>query len=143
MPLPDPPVIPYPGIPPPGNPRSAGTGRDPDHEWEVPPVAALCPVLWGPGTTTLLAVHVAHRVWAAAGRCGADEQGRVPAMAVTAVADAMMISSTGSTTAARNLAAGRPGGRIAAMPRDRGRGNRTRQARPAPASTRCSHDWGR
>ena len=67
------------------------------------------PCCGGPCTTTPLAVHVAHRVWVAAGRCGADEQGCVPAMAVTIVADAMMISSTGSTTTARNLAAGLPG----------------------------------
>jgi hypothetical protein len=73
-------------------------------------VADLCPVLPGLCTATPLAAHVAHRVWVAAGRCGADEQGCVPAMAVTTVADAMMVSSTGSTTTARNPAAGRPGG---------------------------------
>ena len=82
----------------------------------------------------LLAAHVAHRVSATAGRRDAGAQVCVRAMAAT-VADAIIISSTGSTTTLRNLAAGR----IAVMPRDRDRGKRKRHARrwPAPAAARA------
>jgi len=45
-------------------------------------------------------------------------------------------------TTARNLVAGRPGARAAAMPRGRGRGKNQRNARPAPASTRRSQGCG-
>jgi hypothetical protein len=83
-------------------------------------------------------VHVAHRVSVAAGRRDAGAQLCVRAMAAATVADAIMSSSTGSTTTARNLAAGR----IAAMPRDRDRGKRKRHARPALASTRRSQGCG-
>jgi hypothetical protein len=86
-------------------------------------------------------VHVAHRVSVAAGRRDAGAQLCVRAMAAATVADAIMSSSTGSTTTARNLAAGR----IAAMPRDRDRDRgkkRKRHARPALASTRRSHGCG-
>ena len=70
-------------------------------------MSCLRPVLWGPCTTIPLAAHVAHRVWTTAARRGAGAQGCVPAIALTTVADAMTISSTGSTTTARNRAAGR------------------------------------
>jgi hypothetical protein len=73
-----------------------------------------------------------------AGRRDAGAQECVPAMAVATVADAMTISNTGSTTAARN----REAGRIAATPRAWGRGKRKRHARPVLASTRRSQGCG-
>jgi hypothetical protein len=106
-------------------------------------VAGLLPVPWAPCTTTVrLSAHVAHRVSVAGGRRGAVAQDCVPAMAVTTVADAIAMSRTGSTTAARNLAAGRPGARTAVLPRDRGRGKRKRNARPAFVSARRSQVCG-
>jgi hypothetical protein len=101
-------------------------------------VAGLCPVLWEPPTTVLLAAHVAHRVAVMAGRRGAGAQLCVPAIAVATVADAIMIRRAGRTTTARNLAAGR----TAPPPRAWGRGKSKRYARPALASTRHSQDCG-
>ena len=73
-------------------------------------MAALCPVLWGPCTTTPLAAHVAHRVWVAAGRCGADEQGCVPAMAVASYSNLAFKTNRPSSIKAlsRNYAVGAP-----------------------------------
>jgi hypothetical protein len=63
-------------------------------------------------------------------------------MAVATVADAIAMSRTGSTTAARSLAAGRPGARTPVLPRGRGRGKRKRNARPALVSMRRSQVCG-
>jgi hypothetical protein len=90
----------------------------------------------------LLAAHVAHRVWVTAGRRGAGAQAWVAARALATVADAIMSSRTGRTATARNLVAGRPGARAAAMPRGRGRGKNKRNARLALPSTRCGQGCG-
>jgi hypothetical protein len=82
--------------------------------------------------------HVAHRVWVMAGRRGADAQAWVPTIAVTIVADAIMISRTGRTTTARNLTAGR----TAVLPRTLGLGKSKRNAWPVLASTRRSQGCG-
>jgi len=78
----------------------------------------------------------------AGGRRGAAAQVDVPAMAAATVADAIAISSTGSTATDRNLAAGRAGARIPARPGGRARWKSRRHARPALASARRSQGCG-